>query len=149
MISNEIASNLHCKRDTLGQQVLDVHAKYADQKTQEIRETTNEMGKEYMQSLWSVIKAHEHVKGEYYIMEILKRDAVIPNAIHCKHVARKTRPKPEFGLGLYRVDNTIGECFYEWGLPHEAEADLMMANPLGWDKEVVQNIRDFQAGTLV
>src|SRR5689334_37502 len=90
---------------SLGQQVYDVQTKYAGQKTQTIRETTDEMGKEYMRSLWSVIEKHKHLKGTYYIVEMVSRDAIIPDAVKVVHVARRTRPLPEWGLALYRVDN--------------------------------------------
>lgn len=128
---------------TLGQQVLDTQEKYAGQVTQNIRDTTNEMGKEYMKSLWSIIESHAHLTTKYYISEFMKRDTIIPDAIHCKHVARLTMPLPEWGLACYRIDNQVGECFYEWGLPSEAEGEMILMNPLGWDKKTADDVIRF------
>ena len=141
---------LHCeKRATLGQQILDVHSKYAGQKTQTVRETTDEMGIEYMRSLWKLIEQHQHLTEPYYIMEIIQPDTFLDGVIKVKHIARQTRPVPEWGIALYRVDNKLGECFYEWGLPHQAEALIMAQNPEGWEKKTMDDIRDFVQGKLV
>lgn len=102
-----------------------------------------------MKSLWTLIEKHKDLKEPYYIMEILQPDAILPNAIKMKHIARKTRPKPEWGIALYKVDNSIDECFYEWGLPHKSEALIMIQNPAGWESKSMQDIIAFARGTLV
>ena len=136
------------KRKTLGQQVVDTNTKYFGQKTQTVRETTNEMGKKYMESLWKVIEMHEYVREPYYIMEILRPETMLEGVIKLKHVARRTRPRPEWGLGLYKVDNKSGTCTYEWGLPRAEEAMIMMSNPEGWDPKIIKDIKDYVEGTL-
>lgn len=138
-----VADNLQNSRVTLGQQVLDVQTKYAGQKTQTIRETTDEMGKKYMQSLWNIIGEHNHITEDYYISEFMKTDSILPNTIHCKHVARLTMPLPEWGIACFRVSNRESECFYEWGLPSEAEGELIKQNPLGWDVKTVDDVTRF------
>lgn len=137
------------KRETLGQQILDNHDKYAGQKTQTVRETTNAMGKDYMRSLWKLIEDHKNMDEPYYIMEIMRPDPILPQTIHVKHIARRTRPRPEWGIALYKVDNKLGECFYEWGLPHAAEALIMVQNPEGWDSKTIKDIKDFVNRILV
>jgi hypothetical protein len=135
-------------RATLGQQVLDVQTKYAGQKTQTVRETTDEMGKEYMRSLQSIFEKHQHLPFDYYIVEIIQPDTFLPGAIKVKHIARRTEPFPEWGLAVYKVDNHSGDCTYLWGLPHEAEAMMMLQNPEGWERKTMQDIDDFMKGRL-
>ena len=136
-------------RQTLGQQVIDVLTKYAGQKTQTVRETTNEMGKEYMASLEKVIELQKGYNEDYYIMEILRPDHLLHGVMKLKHIARKTRPYPEWGVALYKVRPTSGTITYEWGLPNEAEAFIMVQNPEGWDSKLMSDIRDHVQGRLV
>lgn len=133
---------------TLGQQVIDVQTKYAGQKTQTVRETTTEMGKKYMESLWKTVEMHNGYNEDYYIMEILKPDGLIEGVINLKHIARKTRPKPEWGVSLYKVRPSSGLVTYEWGLPSSDEAFVMVQNPEGWDSKLIKDIKDFVEGKL-
>lgn len=137
------------KKKTLGEQVVEVHTKYAGEKTQEVRETTNAMGKGYMASLESLIKQNEREKEDYYIMEILKPDSLLPGVISLKHIARRSRPRPEWGIALYKISNSSGTCTYEWGLPHAAEALIMAQNPEGWERKTMDDIQAFIEGRLV
>ncbi len=136
-------------RVTLGQQVLDIQTKYAGQKTQTIRETTEEMGKNYLKNLWEIVEANKHIKQDWYITEILEVEAILVNTMRIHLHPRLTRPKPEWGLGLYKVHVNSGTVTYEWGLPKKHEALIMMANPEGWDSKSIKDIRDFVEGTLV
>ena len=135
-------------RKTLGQQIEELHASSASDTDQTVRDTTNEMGKKYMESLWSLVQQHIHLTKPYYILEIMKPDSHLTNTVKLLHVARWTRPVPEWGLALYRVDNSLGEVFYEWGLPHVNEAEFMMHDPLGWDPKMIKDIQDFREGKL-
>ena len=134
---------------TLGQQVIDVQTKYAGQKTQTVRETTNEMGKEYMASLWKCIELQKNETEDYYVMEILRPDSLLEGVIKLKHIARRSRPNPEWGIALYKVRPSSGTVTYEWGLPNEMEAFVMVQNPEGWDPKLMSDIRDFVQGKLV
>jgi len=136
-------------KQTLGEGLLDIQQKYAGKKTQTVRETTSEMGKEYVKSLEKVIHDHKNVKELYYIMEILKPDAMLEGVIKLVHVARKTRPNPEWGVALYKVDNKLGDITYEWGLPKAEEAYIMMQNPEGWDSKLIRDIKGYLEKTLV
>lgn len=136
------------KHITLGQQVINTYHKYAGQSLQNVRDTTNEMGKVYMDSLWKVVSEHEHVQEPYFIVEILQSDTFLEGVIKLKHIARYTRPRPEWGLALYKADNKNGALTYEWGLPRAEEALIIMSNPPGWDKKMVQDIADFVNGKL-
>ena len=82
-------------------------------------------------------------------MEIISPEQFLEGVIRIRHVARRTRPLPEWGTALYSVDNKKGEIRYEWGLPLHREAILVMENPGGWDPKIVKDIRDFVQGTLV
>jgi hypothetical protein len=136
-------------KKTLGEELLDIQHKYAGKKTQTVRETTSEMGKEYMKSLNKVISDHQKLTEPYYIMEIMKPDSFLEGVIKLVHVARRTRPNPEWGVALYKVDNRKGDLTYEWGLPKAEEAYIMMQSPEGWDSTLIKNIKDFLEGTLI
>jgi len=135
------------EKKTLGQQILENHTENAGSK-QTVGDTTREMGKEYLQSLEKVVQQHAHLDGEYYITEILKPDSHLPNVIRLYHTARRTRPFPEWGLALYKVNNGKQEITYEWGLPHEVEAANMLTDPYGWDQKLIQDIKDHILGIL-
>ena len=135
-------------KKTLGQEIYEVHNKHAGQKTQTVRETTNEMGKEYMASLRKVLEQNSSVKGDFYIMEIMRPDSHLDGVIRLYHIARRTRPKPEWGTALYKRNNENETLTYEYGLPHVAEAERMLREPYGWDEKVMRDIKDMQAGKL-
>lgn len=137
------------EKKTLGQQWLDVQNEYAGKKTQTVRETTNEMGKDYMESLFKVIKDHEHLKEPYYIIEVLKPDSFLEGVIKLTHIARRTKPRSQWGIAVFEVNNEKGECKYLWGLPKAEEAFIMMQNPEGWDQKLVEDIKNHLDGKLV
>ncbi len=137
------------KHVNLGQQIIDIQEKYAGQKTQNIRETTDEMGKEYMAQLISCAKTNlEKHNKDFYIVEVLRNDAILESVVKLHLQARWTRPKPEWGMALYRVDAASGNLIYLWGLPQKHEASLMMHNPEGWDQKTMQDIDDYLQGKL-
>jgi hypothetical protein len=146
-IEDTDASSLNQEKKTLGAQIVENHLANADSK-QTVRDTTNEMGKEYLASLEKVIVQHAHLKGIYYITEILKPDSHLPHVIRLYHTARRTRPNPEWGLALYQVNNDNQVITYEWGLPHEVEAANMLTDPHGWDEKLMQDIKDHILGIL-
>src|ERR1700684_2637143 len=131
---------------TLGQQIIDTHVKYAGQKTQTVRETTDEMSKSYLKNLWDLVEANKHITKDWYITEILRVDPFLDNAMHIHLRPRLTRPLPEWGLALHKVNVTTGEIIYQWGLPHLHEAEVIMENPEGWDSKIVKDIRDHVEG---
>lgn len=135
------------KKKTLGQQVLDNYEKNQGT-TQTVRDTTNEMGKKYMESLWKLVEQHKSLKEDYYIMEIMQPDTFLEGVIKVKHIARRSRPNPEWGVALYKVHVNSGEVTYEWGLPHVEEAIEMMKMPEGLHPKVIQDIVDFAKGAL-
>jgi len=136
-------------KKTLGQQVMDVHAANGGRFSQTIGETTSEMAKEYLKSLWKIVEDHQHIKEPYYIMEIIQPDQYLEGVIKLKHIARRSRPLPEWGVALFSVDNHTGALKYEWGLPTIGEAEIVMSAPEGWDPKMVKDIRDFVLGNLV
>jgi len=130
--------------------MFDVQTKYAGQKTQTIRETTDEMGKKYMDELIKCAKANlEKHNKDFYILEVIEHDAIIEGVIKVHFQARWTRPNPEWGVGLYKVHAESGNMTYEWGLPRKHEAYIMIENPQGWDSKTMQDIRDYVDGKLV
>jgi hypothetical protein len=137
-------------RETLGQQIYDNQIKYAGQKTQTIRETTDEMGKKYMEELLSCAKSNlaKHNK-DFYILEIIEADPILDSVMKVHFQARWTRPNPEWGLSLYKVEADTGELRYLWGLPRQHEAYIMMQNPDGWEGKTIQDIQDFITGMLL
>ena len=137
------------QKKPLGQQLIENHLKYAGQTNQTLRETTDEMGKEYMKSLQKTVELHRGMTEDYYITEIMRPDPNLVGVINLKHVARKTRPLPEWGLALYKVHVKSGELTYEWGLPHWSEAYVMLQNPEGWEAKTIKDIYDFVYGRLV
>lgn len=149
MSKPKILEKKEIERPTLGSLLVKNHEENAGRLSQTIRETTNEMGKEYIKSLDRIIYEHEHYSEPYYIMEIISPEYHMEGVIRMRHIARKTRPKPEWGIALYRVDNKKGEITYEWGLPFQHEATMVMTNPEGWDPKIVKDIRDYVEGTLV
>lgn len=134
------------KSETLGKKLLDVRSK--DTPSQEVRETTNEMGSEYMKSLWSLVDQHEHLPGIYFIMEIMQHDQFLDGVIKIKHIARRTPPKPEWGVACYKVNNTTGELTYEWGLPIQQDAWMVMQNKDLFDSKMVEDIEKHLKGEL-
>lgn len=135
-------------RKPLGQQLIDNHIKNAGQKTQTVRETTDEMGKSYMDSLQKCVDLNHGMTEDYYITEIMRPDPNLVGVINLKHVARRSRPLPEWGLALYKYHVDSGELTYEWGLPHWSEAIVMIQNPEGWEPKTIKDIYDFVEGKL-
>jgi len=137
------------EKKTFGQEWSDVQTKYAGQKTQTVAETTEAMSKDYLESLHKVIKDHEHIKEPYYIIEVLKPDSFLEGVIKLTHIARRTKPRSQWGIAVFEVDNEKGECRYLWGLPKAEEAFIMMQNPGGWDAKLISDIQLHLDGKLV
>lgn len=141
-----MTDSIVAKKETLGKQLLDVRSK--DFHSQEVRETTNEMGNEYMESLWGLVDQHDHLPGIYYIMEIMQHDQFLEGVIRVKHIARRTPPKPEWGVACYKVNNTTGQFTYEWGLPVQQDAWMVMQNKDLFDSKMVEDIEKHLKGEL-
>lgn len=137
------------KKETFGQQVARVHAQNSGKLVQTIGETTSEMAKEYIRSMEKMVNDHQHYREPYYIMEIIKPDGLLEGVIKMVHIARKSRPRPEWGIALYKVDNQKGTLTYEWGLPLHREAVIVMENPGGWDPKIVEDITAFVEKRLI
>jgi len=135
-------------KETFGAKVLKVHEQNAGKLVQTIGETTADMAIEYRKALEKLVEDHQGYSEPYYIMEILKPDALLEGVIRMTLIARKSRPLPEWGIALYKVDNSNGSITYEWGLPLDREAILMMSNPGGWDQKIIQDITNFVEGRL-
>lgn len=135
------------EKKTLGQQWLDVQEQYAGE-TQTIGDTTRSMTKSYLESFEKVWNEHKDLKEDYYIWEAMRIHPKLAGAIECKHVARKTRPLPEWGTTLFKVSNKNGECKVEWGLPAKHEAMIMMQNKEGWHPDIIKDIESFLSGRL-
>jgi hypothetical protein len=137
-------------RETLGQQLFDNQIKNAGQKTQTIRETTDEMGKKYMEELLSCAQNNlKKYNKDFYILEIIEHDAILEGVIKVHFQPRWTRPNPEWGLSLYKVEAASGDLRYLWGLPRQHEAFIMVQNPEGWESKTMQDIYDFMHGILI
>lgn len=134
------------KKETLGKTLLDVRSK--DSHSQEVRETTNEMGTGYMDSLWKIVDQHESLPGIYFVMEVMEHDPFLEGVIKVKHIARRTPPKPEWGVACYKVNNTTGEFTYEWGLPKQQDAWFVLQNKEHFDKKLVEDIEKHLKGEL-
>lgn len=146
MISDQISKP---SKFTLGQQMLDMQIKHAGQKTQTVRETTDEMGKEYMKEI--IACANKGLKDhnkDFYILEVLEHDPILEGVIKLRLQPRWTRPRPEWGIALYKVHAESGTMTYEWGLPQKHEAYIMIQNPAGWENKTMQDIQDFLDGKL-
>jgi hypothetical protein len=137
-------------RETLGQQLYDNQIKYAGQITQTVRETTDEMGKKYMEELIKCASdnLNKHNK-DFYILEIIEHDAILEGVIKVHFQARWTRPNPEWGLSLYKVSAESGDLRYLWGLPRKHEVFIMLQNPEGWETKTMQDISDHMQGKLI
>lgn len=136
-------------RATLGQQLLDKHANTTGQGTSSVADMGHAMGEKYMESLWKLVNQHKSLEEDYYILEVITHDTFLEGVMKVKHIARRTRPNPEWGLALYKVMPKSGTLLYEWGLPHVEEAIQIMREPEGWDKKVVKDIMAFAKGELV
>jgi len=137
-----------CETPTLGQQLIDYAEKNPYGYTQEVRETTDEMGKRYNDELQSVILRHRNIKGKYYILCIMKKEIFAENVMRCLFVARRTPPTPEWNQIVYSYDNTDDALRLEWILPSPGEAEMVLNDPLGWDCFLVECIEKFRKGLL-
>ncbi len=136
-------------RATLGQQLLDKHANTVGQGSHTVGDMGHAMGEKYMESLWKIVKMHEKLEEDWFISEVIQHDTFLEGVMKVKHIARRTRPHPEWGMALYKVHPKSGTLSYEWGLPHVEEAILIMKEPEGWDKKIVKDIVAFSKGELV
>ena len=118
-------------RATLGQQLLDKHANTTGQGTTSVADMGHAMGEKYMESLWKTVKMHENLDEDWYISEVIQHDTFLEGVMKVKHIARRTRPNPE------------------WGLPHVEDAIRIMREPEGWDPKIVKDIVAFAKGELV
>ena len=135
-------------KKTLGMQILENAAKNDGQFLQDVRETTDEMGKQFLKELGEVITNHRGVSGKYYINVILKKEIMFENVVKAIFIARRTRPRPEWNSTLYSFNNDTQDLILEWVLPSANEAEFMLKDPEGWDPSLIKNVFDFVKGEL-
>jgi hypothetical protein len=136
------------KKKTLGQQVLENAAKYDGQFLQDVRETTDEMGKQWNRELGKIIEGNKHLVGKYYINIILKKEIMFENVLKAIFVIRRTRPTPVWNSTVYSFNNDTQDLLLEWVLPSADEAAFMLRDPEGWDPSLIKDIYDFVNGRL-
>lgn len=111
-----------------------------------------EMQKSFMDNMQEIVRSHRDFSNRYYILIILRRERLIPNAIRQQFVVRKTRPEPTYDSSLYAYDNRNSDLSYCWTIPDQDTCEYLLRSDTHLSKEYDQLktfVKRFADGTLV
>jgi len=138
------------EQKSLGQASYDLLRKPPE--TINVIDMQREMQKSVLTQLQEVIESHKSYADSYYILYLLRKHRLIPNAIHQQFVVRKTRPKPDYDTSLFEYSNLTGNLKFHWSIPDEDTCIYLLHNKdhLSDDeKELFGYVKKFADGTLV
>jgi hypothetical protein len=111
-----------------------------------------EMQKSVLKELEDIIAKHRHYAPSYYIVYLLRKERLIPNAIRQQFVVRQTRPKPDYDSSLFSYDNDSSTLKYHWTVPDEQTCQYLLLNKdhlRDDEKELFSYVKRFAENTLV
>lgn len=111
-----------------------------------------EMQKSVLQQLQEIISSHKSYADNYFILYILRKERLIPNAIRQQFVVRRSRPKPDYDTSLFEYSNLSGNLVFHWSIPDEETCTYLLLNKdhLSEDeKDLYSFVKKFSDGTLV
>lgn len=111
-----------------------------------------EMQKSVTGQLQEIIESHKTYADSYFIVYLLRKERLIPNAIRQQFVVRKTRPKPDYDCSLFEYSNLTGNLRFHWTIPDEETCTYLLLNKehLSDDeKDLFLYVKKFSDGTLV
>lgn len=111
-----------------------------------------EMQKHVLKEISDIIDRHKHYADTYYILYILRKERLIPNAIRNMFVVRKTRPKPDYDTSLFEYNNKSGNLKFLWSIPDEETCQYLLLNKeylRDDERELYSYVKAFSEGTLI
>jgi len=133
---------------TLGKQVYDKIISSKDEKGPETREVSLEHGIKLTDQLQKIIEKHLDYAKKYYIIIFGTSEVASHHINRIKIIVRQTLPLPEWKQTVFSYDNRKNELNYLWSLPNKETSNLMLLNPDGFDKDLINYIREFLDGSL-
>jgi len=136
---------------TLGQQILDRVPDQECEYVDDFDDISDEFGDNYMKQIRSIIAKYQHKRNPYYIHEMMKWESTVPgkaSVLRQIFQARWTRPYPNWGQTLYKVDNRTGSFELQWSLPMRHEVQILERDPKAADPQLMGYVNKFKAGKL-
>jgi hypothetical protein len=132
-------------KETFGEKLAKIHT---DTTRQEVGETYNEVSKEWLEKIKSIISENQKIHGKYYIQIVQKREPYSIQVIKHVFFVRRSRPIPEHDMYLYSMNNDTGKFQFEWCIPDKKTIEMTLLQPFRYPKEFVDMLRSYQKGTL-
>jgi len=116
---------------------------------QEAGETTNELGKKFLDTLSDTInKARKcGVKKKIYI-HILEKALQHTNGVHWTFVCRESRPDPEQSSYLYSHEFLDEHPKFEYALPELTQVPYILRHPEKYTKRYLETLELWRTGQL-
>jgi hypothetical protein len=138
------------KKDTIGQQIIDVVKKSGKDKGPEAREVTLEWGKNFLKELENIARDPQYKKWDLiYIKVLAKKQVASENMVNVVYGVTNVMPSPDWKNMLYSYDRKKDEWKLHWVLPQAPEiARVMLAHEDGFDPILISSIKKFLNGEL-
>lgn len=92
-----------------------------------VKDTSNEMIKDYMDNLESCVRRYKDWTDPFYVVVLNRRERLLVNVIRNMFFARKTLPTPEYDQTVYYYDPKTDELRYLWTVPDkETVMDMVL-----------------------
>lgn len=139
------------KRQTFGEQLnANTEKQIRSPDRQEVGETMNEMGKDFLKELSSAISNArlKGVKGRIYVQVVEQPLQWGRNMVKHTFFVRKTRPTPDQSTYLYSHDEGAESPVFEYCLPEVAHLPFVYSHPQMFSRKYLQDITDWVKGKL-
>jgi len=136
------------KKITVGEQCLKVAYKEP-----ESRELQREMQKEYIDNLTqTVLSFRKDNPGNFYIVQLTKRERLLENVLRNYFFCRFTCPTPEYDQSVFNYNPTRESIEYLWTVPDKDTCEHLRDNALTVDPEerqLLDFVLSFYSGELL
>lgn len=138
------------RKETVGKKAYELLSKSPERIN--VIDMQREMQKSFFDNMQDIVRKHKTYADRYYILVILRRERLIPNAIRQQFVVRKSRPEPFYDSTLYSYSNKTGDLTYCWSIPDQDTCEYLLRPDTNLSKEYDQLknfVKKFADGTLV
>lgn len=144
-----MTSNYDSGRDTVGKIYIDAQLNNTDQYVIN-GDLTNELTKSLVDDINdTVVAGTKEFEGKiFYITVHENKDLQMPKAIKRRMVKTPFRPWPEDDTIVFKVIPSCSDVRFCWCLPHRNEMYNMTMNPFLFDKEMIRDIKAWEAFDL-
>lgn len=145
MIPNKHRSLYDPTRDNVGKIYRDAQFNNKHEDAIEVGDMAREMTTSLIEDINDALEEFDKKGKPYYLMIHEKKDLQMKSALARRMLYFGYRPWPEDDTVVFFKDPKTKDLRFCWALPHHSEMDMVLMNEHNFDKELVNNIKAWQA----